>query len=159
MASEEELEVERGEPSESGFVESLGMDFRFGLREKFAVVLPENRALRDDGRRGYALVSLSLESSLPSDDCQRTIYHACVVVCVGGMVNLQFILFIRTIIDPLDDLVTAVPDWEPPTEDYLLLRRVFRNLEEGIPANVSPGRSVKSSCPSYRSPDTGSKIP
>jgi hypothetical protein len=37
MASEQELEVEGCESSESGFVERLRVDLRFGLGEEFVV--------------------------------------------------------------------------------------------------------------------------
>jgi len=52
VVGEEELEVEGRESSEPGFVEPLRVDLRFGLREKFVVILPENRPLgATDSRR------------------------------------------------------------------------------------------------------------
>ena len=55
MAGEQELEVERGESSEAGFVESVCVDLRLGLSEKFVVVFPENRTLRGDGFEALAM--------------------------------------------------------------------------------------------------------
>jgi len=44
VVSEQELEVERGETSEPGFVEPFCVDLRLGLGEEFVVVLPQNRS-------------------------------------------------------------------------------------------------------------------
>jgi len=55
VPGEQELGVEGREPSEAGFVERLRVDLRFGLGEKFVLVLPENRALRGDGFEAMAM--------------------------------------------------------------------------------------------------------
>jgi hypothetical protein len=49
VAGQKEPAVERGESSEAGFVERLGLDLRLGPGEKLVVVFPENRPGRSDG--------------------------------------------------------------------------------------------------------------
>lgn len=48
IAGQQKLKVERYKPSETGFVEVLGIDLNLGLGEKFIVVFPEKCAIRSE---------------------------------------------------------------------------------------------------------------